>query len=71
MSQFYDQDQSNEENDTKELGLQKKSDKEKILYFEFELKQINDIFNQSQSNSSVKTLTFLSIKDITRLVKNQ
>lgn len=69
MSQYYDQEITNEE-DTLNVSNKKNPGKEKILYFEFEIKQINDIFNQNGSSNSEKSLTFLSIKDITRLVQN-
>ena len=47
MSQYYDQEILNEEDDTIKVSNKKKSGKEKILYFEFEIKQINDISNQT------------------------
>ena len=47
MSQYYDQEILNEENDTLNVSNKKNPGKEKILYFEFEIKQINDISNQT------------------------
>ena len=50
----------------KKTGKNKNSDDDRFLYFEFELRQIQDVQGINHSN-----LTYLNIRDISLLVKSQ